>query len=869
MGNIIWDTQEVSGNEKEKQAEQLEWYAVINNTLNELSNALISKGGVIKEISDLFLNHALALTGSQQGYVSEIDPDSGEIIWHAVTAMLESLNMQDEKKAVSFPKGQNSRYPALWGHTLNTKKAFYTNESSKHDNSIGTPPDNFNLHNFLYAPAVVDNEIFGQIALANSPEPYDDRHLEVTERIASLYALAVRHHRMQSELQKYQEGLEEMVTQRTSQLTTMNERYSALLDAMPDSILRFDIEGKILDFKQCEDEIPTTSTGTTISDLAMDNFIQKDFLFLVRRAVETDAIQIFKYKLDSKENQDAQFYEARFVKSDSNEAVCWIRNITEDKQAHDTLRKERDFNQSLIDASPTFFVAIDTNGKVAMMNTAMLNAIGYTKEEAIGKNYIETFVPLEDQELLGKIFTELTQFNQPTLNQNHVLTKEGNRLLVEWHGRSVFKSDCSFEFFFGVGIDISERGHAEEALRESEERFRQMAELLPVTIYESDLQGNIKYANQTAFKASGYTPEDLETGLNLLDLITPEERHRIKQNIPRILAGEYIGGMEYTALRKDGSTFPMANYSSVILKKNKPVGLRGIVIDLTERKDSEEKESLYQLQLMQAEKMATLGTLVTGVAHEINNPNNAIMFNLPMLHDIFNDTLKLLESNGQEERNLKVGGIPFEKLDESVTRLFEAMEDGSKRIKHIVSDLKNFARPDAYDLTQWIQVNDMLKSSLALLNNLIKKSTRYFSIEYGKNIPKIRGNFQRLEQVVINLIQNACQSLPNRNRGITVTTNHVCIKDQDIVIITVEDRGRGISKDDLKFITDPFFTTKRDEGGTGLGLSITQRIIEDHQGTLEFKSKPGKGSVFTVTLPVTVPVSKIVQGHELEDTNEQ
>jgi polar amino acid transport system substrate-binding protein len=130
---------------------------------------------------------------------------------------------------------------------------------------------------------------------------------------------------------------------------------------------------------------------------------------------------------------------------------------------------------------------------------------------------------------------------------------------------------------------------------------------------------------------------------------------------------------------------------------------------------------------------------------------------------------------------------------------------------------------------------------------MIKKATNHFSVDYGENLPKLEGNFQRLEQVMINLIQNACQSLPNRDRGVFVST--FFDEDKGHIVVRVEDQGVGIRSDSLTHITDPFFTTKQDAGGVGLGLSISARIIEEHRGRMRFRSEPGKGTTAEVILP--------------------
>ena len=187
-------------------------------------------------------------------------------------------------------------------------------------------------------------------------------------------------------------------------------------------------------------------------------------------------------------------------------------------------------------------------------------------------------------------------------------------------------------------------------------------------------------------------------------------------------------------------------------------------------------------------------------------------------------------------------------MRENITSLFSGISDGAKRIKQIVDDLKNYVRDNTADLDQSVDINEVLKSAVSLLSNMIKKSTHQFSIEYGNHVPLLRGNFQRLEQVMINLIQNACQALPDPQKGIFISVQ--TSEEKSTISIKVHDEGMGIPLDKLLNITDPFFTTKHDSGGVGLGLSISSKIVEEHGGSLQFESEVGAGTTATITLPV-------------------
>ena len=264
--------------------------------------------------------------------------------------------------------------------------------------------------------------------------------------------------------------------------------------------------------------------------------------------------------------------------------------------------------------------------------------------------------------------------------------------------------------------------------------------------------------------------------------------------------------------------------------------------DVTEEKRMEQ-------ELMQADKMISLGVLVSGVAHEINNPNNFIMLNTPLLMAAWESIVPVLEKHYEGNGDFNTGGLPYSEMRHEVPRLFKGMEEGSNRIKRIVQDLKDYARPDIGEMNQSVDVNAVIKHTSALLHNLIKRSTNNFSIKCKEDLPLIKGNSQKLEQVVINLIQNACQALPDGEKGIFVKSSYD--DETGDIVIEVRDEGTGIPDESLSHIMDPFFTTRRSDGGTGLGLSVSANIVKDHGGRIEVESQRKKGTTFRVILPIT------------------
>ncbi len=281
------------------------------------------------------------------------------------------------------------------------------------------------------------------------------------------------------------------------------------------------------------------------------------------------------------------------------------------------------------------------------------------------------------------------------------------------------------------------------------------------------------------------------------------------------------------------------------LKRQVRMRTADLKLEVAERERAMEQLKKHQQQLIQADKMASLGVLVSGVAHEINNPNALVLLNLPQLQRAWGDIAPLLENHYAQQGDFSVGRIPYSQMRDDIPDMLQEMYDSSSRIKHIVENLRNFSqRNDTPPMTA-TNLNLVAENAIQLLANPIKKATAHFRLELTPDLPLIKGNQQRLEQIVINLMINACQALENPSQELILRSG--CSATE--VWLEVEDYGCGIKPDFLSQLSDPFFTTRRESGGTGLGLSISSTIAQEHGGRLEFNSEAGLGTRARLILP--------------------
>ena len=254
-----------------------------------------------------------------------------------------------------------------------------------------------------------------------------------------------------------------------------------------------------------------------------------------------------------------------------------------------------------------------------------------------------------------------------------------------------------------------------------------------------------------------------------------------------------------------------------------------------------------ETQLLQSYKLASLGKLVAGVAHEINNPNTFILGNLKIIQESLADLIKISDKYNIEHRELKIARLNYQVFKDNISILLNDMIDGANRTKKIVSDLRNFAKKDDGCLTDLVDLNSIIKNNISLTRKNINKLALQ-EIDLYAELPCFSGNESKLEQVLINLIMNASEAIEHSNGLIKIKTDYD--EKTGEVILSISDNGCGMDDTVIKNIFDPFFTTKRDKGGTGLGLSITYGIVKDHGGKIDVESKAGEGTKFTIKFPV-------------------
>lgn len=388
--------------------------------------------------------------------------------------------------------------------------------------------------------------------------------------------------------------------------------------------------------------------------------------------------------------------------------------------------------------------------------------------------------------------------------------------------------------------------------RNIEDRIDLLLEYLTDYIYTVTIEKNEAvhtYHGPGCFSVTGYKSEDYDENLELwYSMVHQDDKEAVLDQAKKASSGISVPPLEHRIRHKDGYLRWVRN--NIVLTKDKNGNVLfydGLINDITELKRIEKANAQKKKQLIQADKMASLGVLVSGIAHEINNPNNFILLNSQFLSNVWQQLLPFYQVYKLEHKNSLISGMSLDIIEEKIQQSMDGITKGSTRINKITNILTNYAKPDQGIMNKEVELNKVIKNAVMLTANLIKNTTNNFTVNYKKRLPKINGNSQQLEQVIINLINNACQSLATKEDDINI--NFFIENENHLVVVEIVDEGTGMEEKTLNKIFDPFFTTKRDSGGTGLGLSISYNIIKNHGGEMIINSQLGFGTQCYIKLP--------------------
>ncbi len=449
--------------------------------------------------------------------------------------------------------------------------------------------------------------------------------------------------------------------------------------------------------------------------------------------------------------------------------------------------------------------------KLVYANEVALKSLHKTTSEIAGHSMQETFSAYFSEAFLGEMLKKVKKDEKIDIDDHLCLNGE-------------YKSCKGFslggEFYCVLLDDVTEKNKAKKAFSESEIKYKEVLDLLPIGIYEFDLSGKLTYANKyckTLFLANENVDERAH---NVFEFVASESLEKARNNIMMVVKGMIVFDNEYVGVRYDGSYFPLEIHSTLIIgSEGKPVGVRGVLFDITFKKKMENNIEL-------ASRLESLSMLAGGIAHDFNNILTALLGNITLL-----------------KTNVKDEGQNSDFLED--------MEKASQRAKKLTQQLLLFSK-GGNPVKENAVINELIKESAEFV---LRGSTSICEFAFAPDLFHVEIDKGQISQVIQNIVINAEQSMPGGGiihvsvGNITLSSNLLGLNAGDYLKISISDNGTGIPRENLKRIFDPYFTTK--STGSGLGLSICYSIIKKHGGVIEVNSESFKGTVFNIYLPAS------------------
>ncbi len=390
--------------------------------------------------------------------------------------------------------------------------------------------------------------------------------------------------------------------------------------------------------------------------------------------------------------------------------------------------------------------------------------------------------------------------------------------------------------------EIIVRKNAKAALLQSEKKYKTIFQTTGTSTVIYDEDTIITLANREFSKLTGYDRLEIEGKMTWMDFFTEQSLPKMKDYHARRVEDHQSIPRSYETQIKDRKGRIHDGIITVELLPGTTQRV-GSFLDLTELKQAEQ-------QMYRSDKMAALGQIIAGIAHEINNPNNFISFNVPIMKRYVEVMQPMIEFHLQEDPDLKILNMPYKAFIADVHKLLDNMKHGSKRIAKIVSELKDYVHEEeAEENKKPESFQAVVDQVMVLVGKQVSKTVKQIDVDIEDDLPHVRMNAGKIEQVLINMIINAGHAADKEESKIHLSAK-LDSSDKSKIQIEVADNGAGIPNEIMGKIFDPFFTTKGRESGTGLGLAISQKIIQDHGGSIRVESEEGKSTQFFIELPI-------------------
>lgn len=676
-------------------------------------------------------------------------------------------------------------------------------------------------------------------------------------------------------------------------LKESEERFRSIFENTAIGLYRTTLDGRII---MANPAIVKLMGYDSFEDLAKLNLEDKDYSefslrkFFIQRMEEDGEIKGLEFSWKRRDGKTIYVREsAKAIRNEDgtiNYFEGTIEDITEKKQMEENLRNSEELFRKLVLTVPDLIVKTDINGNIAFFNETAISSFPYIKLDNIFNRNILSFIAENDRQRAVD-YTKLMFEKKLGVQEYQLIFDDGSVTDCEVNGDVIRDTNGSPTGMVYVIRNISSRKSIEKSLLESKERFRNLMDLLPQTVFETNIEGTVTFVNQMAYKQFGYTPEDVKNGLNCFNLFLPEEQNKAFKNFTTTLKKSESSMNEYNMVRKDGSTFPVLIFSNSITKNGNPQGLRGIIIDISEIKKAQEKISMMneELEFKVAERTFELNEAI----HIIEESN----VELKMLNDsIAKEAEKLLSLNEKlsiSEHELKIANqtkdkffsiiahdlrnpigsfrnilemlkLYYERMSsDEIYKMINTLHDASEKTFELLENLLQWSQFQTNRI-QFSPMHSVLFYNVEKCLQLVQQSAKEKGIELLQNVPinlmaYYDSNF--VNAILRNLMTNAIKFTAQGGKvtiGASNTIQSISEKRNKYeVTVFVRDNGIGMNQEKIDNLFRLEYNVSSsgtaNEHGSGLGLILCKEFVEKQGGRIWVESEVGIGSTFYFTLP--------------------
>lgn len=497
-------------------------------------------------------------------------------------------------------------------------------------------------------------------------------------------------------------------------------------------------------------------------------------------------------------------------------------DVTDRKQAEGELREAKDYAESLVQTANTMVIGLDTGGKVTVFNEAAERITGYSRDELSGVNWFEVLVPKDRYPEVWKGFNVLIKGGILKHFENPILTKSGEERYVVWQNSHLTRGG-EVVGTISFGIDITDRKRAEEALGESEERFRQFFQTIPEYAYLISPDGHILEVNEAACKALGYRREEI-LGKPLSVIYAPESLAKMKRLLASWKKTGVLRNQEMVIVSKGGQTrVVLLNVGAVKDKNGRIIHSTSVQTDITELRETEADLKRNRDKLAEAKRLSDIGVLAASVAHDLRGPLSVI--------------------------TAATYNIKRKSRDKAITARIARIERKVAESNQIITNLLRYVRTKDPVLARASIYKVVLESvSAAVAAHLGHKVTVRKNLTAVKNV-EIDVDVVQIKEVLDNVLNNAYDALADmEGKAVRRIEIKGGVLGKTWVEISISDNGPGIAAADMERLFDPLFSTRA--RGIGLGLTVCKELMRRHRGSIDIESQKGKGTTVRLKLPL-------------------